>query len=308
VSSSTSSSKPYLATFLVVLLAGLIVSVVLTEIMLRRHVLPFDSLVGYKKLFLNGVAPTVAFGDSHVASGLVNSADLDNLGQPSDNVQTTLAKADLRVKRGGVRMVILQADPQMFSAYREKAKQQDRLAYLMQENESMLVMLLPQYRQYLMQYWRAAVSDPIGVFRSPQQRLAEPEGSANAKPPEEELRKQAVIRVQLHAPLSNLRRLSAANQYHDSIERFARQGLQICLVGFPVTSQYREAMESVASFIEARTFFAETAHDLGVPYLNYYDAMPDSDFGDSDHLTTHAAVYFSHRVLRDCGSIRRQSQ
>ena len=308
MSSSTSNSRLYFTTFAVALLAGLIVSVVLTEIMLRRQVLPFDSLVGYKKLFLNGVAPAVAFGDSHVASGLVSSADIDNLGQPSDNVQTTSAKAELRVKRGGVRMVIFQADPQMFSAYREKAKQQDRLAYLMQENESMLVMLLPQYRQYLMEYWRAAVSDPIGAFGSPQQRLPEPEGSSNAKPLEEELRKQAVIRVQLHAPLSNLRRLSAASHYHDAIERFVRQGLQVCLVGFPVTSQYREAAVSVASFIEARSFFAETAHDLGVPYFNYYDAMPDSDFGDSDHLSTNAAAHFTRQVLRDCVSGKFQSR
>ena len=307
MSSSTLNSKFYVTSFVSALLVGLIVSIVLTEIMLRRHVFPVDSLVGYKRLFIHGVAPTVVFGDSHVASGLVSSADIDNLGQPSDNVQTVLAKAELRIKRGGVRTVILQADPQMFSAYREKAKQQDRLAYLMQENESVLVMLLPQYRQYLMQYWNAAVFDPIGVFRSPQQRLAEPKRSSNAESLKE-LKKQAVMRVQLHAPLSNFRRLSAASDYRDAIERFVRQGLQVCLVGFPVTSQYREAARTVSSFNAARSFFAEIAHDLSVPYLNYYDAMPDSDFGDSDHLSTDAAPHFTRRVLRDCVSIWRQNQ
>lgn len=307
MSSSTLNSRLYFTAFMVALLAGLIVSIALTEIMLRRHVLPLDSLVGYKKLFHNGVAPTVAFGDSHVASGLVSSADIDNLGQPSDNLQTTIAKAELRVKRGGVRMVIFQADPQMFSAYREKAKQQDRLAYLMQDKESMMVMLLPQYRQYLMQYWRAAVSDPIGVFRSPQQRLAEPKSSSNAESLDE-MKKQAVIRVQLHAPLANFRLLSASGHYRDAIESFVRQGLQVCLVGFPVTSLYRESATNVSSFNAARSFFAKTAHDISVPYLNYYDAMPDSNFGDSDHLSTDAAPHFTRRVLQDCFSGWSQNQ
>lgn len=274
--------------------------------MLRRHVLPLDSLVGYKKLFLNGVAPTVAFGDSHVASGLVSSADIDNLGQPSDNLQTTFAKAELRVKRGGVRLIIFQADPQMFSAYREKAKQQDRLAYLMQDNESMMFILLPHYRQYLMQYWRAAASDPIGVFRLPQQRLAEPKRSSNAESPGE-LKKQAVMRVQLHAPITNFRRLSTARQYREAIERFVKQGLQVCLVGFPVSSQYREAASTVPSFNAARSFFAETARDLSVPYLNYYAAIPDIDFVDSDHLSSDAAPHFTNQVLRDCASGWRQN-
>lgn len=307
MSSYIFSSRPYVSAFVAALLAGLSVSILLTEIMLRRHVLPFDSHVGYKRLFLHGVAPTVAFGDSHVASGLVSSTEIDNLGQPSDNVQTASTKAELRLKRGGVRMVILQADPQMFSAYREKANQQNRLVYLLEENQSLLVMLLPQYRQYLMRYWLAAISDPVGVFRSPQQRPIELKKSSNLKPIEE-LQRQVAIRVQLHAPLPNFRSLPSASRYRDVIKRFAHQGLRVCLVAFPVSSQYRSAANTIPSFEMARSFFAETAHDLGAPYLDYYDAMPDSDFGDPDHLSTNAAAYFTRQVLRDCVSGKLQSR
>lgn len=306
MNSFTSVFRGYVAAFLATLLSGLLVSVGLTEAKLRLHVLPNDSFTDYKRLFLHGTSTVAAFGDSHVASGLVNQPEIDNLGQASDTLITALEKAKVRAARGGLKLIILQADPQMFSAYRLKANQQDRISILSRENDPPLAMLRPEYRQYLMQFWWSAISGPLAVFSPLHQTEGAPEVSFHSRPLQEQ-RKEALLRVQLHAPIPNPQMTPLAQRYREAIEYFLHRGIRVCLVAFPVTSHYREATAGVASFGEAKLFFAETAMALGVPYLDYTDSLPDCSFGDSDHLLQEAADEFTHRVLRDCSAGKRLS-
>lgn len=286
------------------MLAGLFASIAVTEIYIRLQVVPRDEFVNYKSKFWHGTAETAAFGDSHVASGLVDLPIIDNLGQPSDNLSTTLEKALHRAARGGVRQIVLQADPHMFSAYRLGVNQANRMKSLLSQGRPTLVIMRPEYRQYLTRFWWTAVSNPSDIFRASNvEKRAELPVAVNAGD-QEQRRKQALMRVQLHTPIPNIYTSKAPNEYREGIVRLKRLGLRVCLVGYPLSSHYREAAESLPSFAIARSFFKNVARDLQVPYFDYASAIGDEGFGDPDHLLPAAANTFTQLVLHSCSKDR----
>lgn len=293
-----SNSKAYIYTLILCFFFVFCASLLITEVWIREHVLANDPFVGYKNLFINGTAKTVAFGDSHVASGLASISSIDNLGQPADNLTTVIQKLNLRIARGGVSQVILQADPHIFSAYRIRIEDQGRIENLLRQKNSPLAILRPEYRQFLSKFWLAAISN---IF------------SQNSLPPEkdgyiptfdkwdkERAHSITLVRVQMHSPVSNFSSLKLASDYVETIAKLKKQNIKVCLVGFPLSSEYRRSELITPSFLSARNFFAKTGRDLQVPYINYESAIPDNGFVDSDHLHPDFAINFTQRVMHDC--------
>lgn len=298
MSSSTSSSKAFLNAFGIAFVILLGVSIGATEALLRRHILPFDEHADYKQRFLSSTADTAAFGDSHVANGLLSRQDFDNFGQAADNLQTVIAKVEHRLRRGGLTRIILQADPQVFAPYRLKAEQASRIAALLDPEDPPLVMLRPEYRQYLMGYWWTAFRDPRLLFRDPSRAVQA------ARPfdtwPKAEQAREAGLRVQLHTPVANPASTAAAEDFRKLLTQLRKAGVQSCLVAFPVSSAYRVAVASNSTFIDASQFFLEIANTYGVRYLDLSRAFPDDKFGDPDHLLHEAAAEFRDKAIAAC--------
>ena len=288
-------------TFAVAFLLGLSIFVGVTEATLRWHVMPNDSYAGYKKQFRTSLAPTAAFGDSHVADALIGTADFHNFGEASDNLDTMLAKIEYQMRRGHLRQIIIQADPQVFSPYRLKADQSSRVRNLLSEDEPFLAVLRPEYQQYLTQYWWATIENPAMFFRS--------EG---IEPPGEEITfaqlsqgrqdREASIRVQLHVPAAYAVKSEQAKAYRQIVQQLRAAEIEVCLVRFPVSSAYRRQAAAHATFAAAEVFFREAAESSGAIHLDYSSAMTYDKFGNADHLLPSGAVEFTRLALAGCFS------
>lgn len=298
MNSSTSSSKAFLAAFGVAFAILFGVSISATEAMLRRHILPFDTHADYKRRFLSSTATTAVFGDSHVANGLVSGQDFDNFGQASDNLQTVIAKVKHRLRRGGLRRVILQADPQVFSPYRLKAEQASRIANLIGSDDPPLTILKAEHRQYLMVYWWTVVKDPGLIFREPV-RAAQTGVRFDILPKVEQAH-EASLRVQLHAPVPDLATIAATDNFRDLLVQLQQAGVQTCLISFPVSDAYREAAAGIGSFGNAARFFRETAETYGIRYADMSGIFPDDHFADPDHVLHEFATKLRDEVINSC--------
>lgn len=306
MSSSTSSSKAFLSAFGIAFAILLGVSIGATEAVLRRHILPFDEHADYKQRFLSSTADTAAFGDSHVANGLLSGQDFDNFGQAGDNLQTVIAKVEHRLRRGGLKRIILQADPQVFAPYRLKAEQTSRIAALLDPDDPPLAMLRVEYRQYLMGYWWAAFRDPGLIFREPS-RTVQTARRFDAWPKAEQAR-EADLRVQLHTPVANPASTAAADNFRKLLTQLRLVGVQSCLVAFPVSSAYREAAASNRTFANSAHFFLESANVYGIRYVDLSRVFPDDRFGNPDHLLHEAAAQFGDKAITACfGNARGES-
>jgi hypothetical protein len=298
VSSSTSSSKAFLGAFGLAFAIVFGVSIGATEMLLRRHVLPFDTHADYKKRFLSSTADTAAFGDSHVANGLASGPGFDNFGQASDNLQTVIFKVGHRLQRGGLKRVILQADPQVFAPYRLKEEQVSRIAALTNPDDPPLAILRAEYRQYLMGYWWAALRDPRMIFREPS-RTDQTTARFNARPKAEQA-SEASLRVQLHTPAANLASTTAAINFHKLLQQLRQAGAQVCLVAFPISSAYREAAAGSSAFANSASFFLESANNYGARYADLSRVFPDDRFSDPDHLQHESANEFRDKAIEAC--------
>jgi len=301
VSSSTLNSKQFGMTFAVAFLVGMSVFVGVTEAVIRWHVMPNDSYSGYKKQFRTSLAPIAAFGDSHVANALIGTADFDNFGEASDNLETILAKIEYRMRRGHLRQIIIQADPQLFAPYRLKADQSSRMKNLLSEDDPFLAVLRPEYRQYLTQYWWSTINNPAVFFKSEE---AKPSGEeiSFAQLSQEQQGREASIRVQLHAPAAYSVKSEQAKVYQQIVKQLRTSGIEVCLVGFPVSSAYRKQVAVHATFAAVEAFFRESAESSGAIHRDYSSVMTDDRFGNVDHLSPRGAVEFTRLALTGCFS------
>ena len=299
MNSSTLNSKQFGMTFAVAFLVGLSIFVGVTEAVLRWHVLPNDSYAGYKEHFRTSLAPTAAFGDSHVANALIGTADFDNFGEASDNLDTMFAKINYQMRRRHLRQIIIQADPQVFAPYRLKADQSSRVSNLLNEDDPFLVVLRPEYRQYLTQYWWSTIKNPAMFFRSEE---TEPSGEevTFSQLSQERKDREASIRVQLHAPAAYAVKSERAKAYQQIVQQLRAAEVEVCLIKFPVSSVYRVQAAAHATFAAAEAFFREAAESSGAIYLDYSSIITDDKFGDADHLSSRGAEEFTRLVLAGC--------
>jgi hypothetical protein len=280
VSSYTSNSDRFLKT--VFIGGSLLLAIFLlgTEIFLRLEASDSESGQAYRERFLNGTAPWVAFGDSHVEGGLLSSDWLDNLGQASDNLQSITGKVSLRLQRGGLKGVILPADPQIFSFYRLSANQEDRIDVIKSAPAFRLLILDPRYRHHLKRIFWTLIGKPFEMLNAQKENTQQNAGQAE----EDVWDRTVAIRVQLHTPVPNVSELPAADQYRAMIEQLRSHDVAVCLVRYPVSHDYLQAAEELDGFRNVDRFFKSLASSFHIPYVDLSDVLPNEVFEDPDHV------------------------
>lgn len=297
MSSSTSSFKRFLFASLVTLLALLVIVLGAVELYLRSQTVQSAAEDVYRQRVLHGTAPWAAIGDSHAANGLVTTEWLDNLGQASDNLDSMLGKLALRVNRPGLQGVILSADAQLFSFYRLTADQGGRVRDLLDDRPSLLQFLRSQNRQYLSSTAFAIASDPAVLWRSPVNNLSVADAPVPNTPKWD---KDAVLRAQLHTPVRNAKTTPAAREYRRVVKELKQRDIKVCLVTYPLSSAYRRAAASAATFLEVRGFYEEVAVEMGAHLVDASTIFPDNLFGDPDHLSPLGAAQLTAKLQREC--------
>lgn len=299
MSSSTSSFKLYLFVTLASLLLLLCIATSAVEWHLRRQAPPNINEDSYRQLVLHGTAPWIAVGDSHTANGLMTNEWLDNLGQHSDNIDSMLSKLEIRARRPGLKGVILSADAQMFAFYRLTADQGARVRELLDEHPSKLLFLRPQNRQYLASTVLAIASNPSVLWRATDSNV-QVENIPVPDTPKWE--KDAILRAQLHTPVREAHTITAGQRYRKTVVEIKKQGIEVCMVTYPLSSAYRRAAEKASTFAKARAFYAAVAAETDTRYVDASSIIPDRLFGDPDHLSPQGAAELTARLQHACAA------
>lgn len=295
MSSSISNSRRHVLAFAASLVLGLVAFVLGSEALVRVA-MRSDPYEAYRARFRAAASDVVAIGDSRTAANIAGAA-IENLGQAGDDLETVLAKLDARHARRPLRTVFLQADPHQFAAYRVFKGGPDKVGDLVGD-PPLLAMLRPNYRQYLLAYWRVALTDPMRFVRAPEPARDAP--AALPDPTGAAWRDVASARVQFHIPLAAPRSLPVFEAYRRTISALRRDGVRVCLVTHPVSQAYRAAAQRYPSFSTALALYDQVAAELGVARANLWDQLDDASFADTDHLRSSAAAAYSELMMRRC--------
>lgn len=302
MSSSTSNSKRFFIGFSVVLMVGSLFFVLGSEFIVRTTVMPNSTFDALRERLHTGHSAYGVFADSRGANGIRSQKDFENFSMAGDNLATIVAKAQFFVEKETTKGILIQADPHHFSSYRLNRNQTSLRDDLFKRVNPWLQFLRPVYRQYLLEYWKSfflsklerkkSVASTHGIDRLSEQPPAQ--AAINAS-----------IRLGLQTPLKEIERTHFARLYAEAINMFHQDGIDVCLVSFPVSAAYRKAAAAEPSYGHAKLYYENLAKQAGVKYLELSAALDDTYFSDPDHLNGDGAQALTETVLQKCFGLRR---
>ena len=306
--SSTSSSKTFVRWFLAVF-AVLVVGFGLgSEVLIRTKVEPNHNFYKYLRLFRDSNSVNTIFGDSHAAYGLTGHDGFVNLANGGDSMYGIYEK--LRVyfadRRAG--NVILQAGPHHFSrGYHLWRPADAEFPHLVDTFDSLTPRILtgPSARE-IFGYWQIFLSGREFVPRHPilsdGSRPVARDGRYQAYTPQH--RRVGALRYARQVePVFGVETSPVADLYVRAIDYLLERGARLCLVYFPITTEFKEAVRKMPSFGHAREFFASLAKRKGLGYVDGWEIpLPDEMFDDYDHLNVDGARRLTSIVVTKCFS------
>jgi hypothetical protein len=276
-----------------------------TEWLVRTRVEPTDQFPVHLRLFHAAQERNASFGDSHAACGFYPPAEMVNLAFPGENIDNMKYKARLYFGKRSPHRVIVQADAHMFARYRSAATPgyNESFDRAPDEQSALSLRVLSAYhRPKLFAYWKVWLLK--GGFESRTKLSANgwTECTDRWLSVAPETRKTlARERALLHEPAEDFLHSESAVAYERLLKDLLQNGAQVCLVEFPVTADYQQAI-SRESYRAARAWFSAQAQRLSVRYLAHAGAYADRPdlFSDMDHLTAQGARAFSQRIVSEC--------
>jgi hypothetical protein len=108
-------------------------------------------------------------------------------------------------------------------------------------------------------------------------------------------------RALLHQPMVNFAEHEFAAAYRGLLAELLRKGARVCMVEFPISAEYRDAILGRA-YQATRSWFAAQARQLDVRYMRTADiyAQRPEMFSDMDHLNAIGAKEFSQLIVHEC--------
>jgi len=302
----TSSSEQFSRIFLFLFFVVIALFMTITEAVFRLRVAGSHPFELYKEMYSRQSAEVVMFGDSHVVNGIVTTSEVLNLGYAGNNMNSMTTKALDYAENNDIEYIGLQADPHLFSYYRIVKNQYDHLDSLLNKNEKILYMYKPHLRKYLLDYWKSWLSDPMKIFFPEKEKRnanSEIEVHSIVEVDNDDRKKQASIRVQLHRPIDSFEKSESAMQFINAIQELSDSGKKICLISYPVSSDYRAASKTYVQFSKVVSFYRSLSKIKNIKYINYADRYEDSYFADVDHLNLNGRTKFTREVINECFDI-----
>ena len=307
MNSSTSSFRVEIAVFGAVCAGVFALALAASEWLVQTHAAPEDTLTKHVALFKRATSPYVAFGDSHVARGFDAQAPIINLAYPSENIAKMAWKSSRYLEqKTDLKIVLLQADPHLFSPYRVNAGLEDYPDHFAAAAPGGLLALSAYYRPQLIVLWQSFIKNGGRLHSSievtEQGALLSPGNLARWS--EIEIERFTSQRISLHRPQEGFQNSETAQLYNEMIGGFLTSGARICLVSMPISPIYRSAIENLpqadrAQWRKAEAFFEDLAADPRIYYIDHRALYDDLKlFRDPDHLNKEGAVLYGP-VLQD---------
>lgn len=301
----TESNLSYLAAMLAAIAATLFLFFAASWVLVTYYVTPNDNLVKSLAILHGTTSPIAAFGDSRMAFDFPAGQGVVNLAYMGESVADMNRRIDIWASRVPHRhMAIVEADPHLFSIYRNEGKPK---RYLIDASGDSGWPIERRHRPFLLSYWYVALFG--GGFES-DKFLFRPFGWQEnhedfaTLSPFARLR-WAQGRIAQQTPQEAFEQSDTAKAYEAMIGKLARGGVAICMVTTPVSPPYFAIAKRKARILEAVDFFSSIATRYNARYVNFlglYSAVPDIElFADSDHLNVQGARSFGPLVRSACG-------
>ena len=106
--------KEYFIIFLTILILGLALIFVATEIMLSNKFSKNDYYENIRNNLWNGKKKYAVFGDSRSVDGVIKNPIFSNFALKGNNLETTINMAEFHLKKNRLNGIIFQLDPHFF--------------------------------------------------------------------------------------------------------------------------------------------------------------------------------------------------
>ncbi len=298
--------------FVGVALATTVVLLSASELLVRAKIEPQDDFVSHVRLFNTSQATDAAFGDSHVARGFVPATGMINLAYPSEGIEHIDWKVRTYFANRSPGQIILQADPHLLAPYRLRNRlgdYPDRFTGSLGAENGALRVREPRHRANLVNYWSSFATGG-GEIRS---RINILENGAILSPGDLskesdrwrtfQLRKR-IASHRIHSTPVVAQRLEV---YSNLLDFLVERGASVCMVNFPLSQEYRSAMNADLKLASKRerdavlSFFETEALRTNARYVDLRDLSSDSsEFRDVDHLNGRAATKYGPTIMQFC--------
>lgn len=267
-----------------------------SEWLVRDQVDPQDTRLAHLTLLETAESIHIAFGDSHVARGFEAQQGFVNLAYPSENIRDMAQKFDIYFKDRDPGKILLQADPHLFAPYRIFAETKST------NREETLALFSARHKPRMLGYFEAFLRGggqlKSRVIVTPSGSLLSP-GDLSTVPLKRRTL-EAAQRRHWHQIRPSGRLTASQEEYEALVTEIADRGATLCLVTFPVSRHYEEAVED-AGHREALQFFQRQADRVRARYIDARHWVTDlTYFRDVDHLNGAGAALFSPRLLQAC--------
>lgn len=290
--------KGFLTGLILSLSVGLLAFLVLSEILVRRELLPRDNYLQFLEVLRNETAPTIVIGNSMLANGLVGGDSLVNLAYASAKVTDFANRAEIYIRRADLKQVILQANPVVL-ADEDGDRQFEFNTRSIEGRDIGAYCLLPNYRPNLIKHWIKYVRGGEFSRRTPvlprggqllgddpklslQERLADTNG----------LLRRTV-------PPPGCSSAGNAKKYRRLVERLAALGCRLIFVSPPVHPDYRDLVKGKPGYAEAVHYFEQLADEFHGAFLNHADMeFAENCYYDLTHLNGGGAKIYTEFLIK----------
>lgn len=312
MSSSISSSKRSVATFIAGFAAVFMICAGASEWLVRTQVAPIDTMTQHAADFRVQTSAHVAFGDSRLSRGFAAKAPFQNLAYPSENLDQIAWKIETYVARNGApKQMILQADPHMFAAYRLNVGLGDYETLLGAPSElPRLMMLDKHHKPKVRKYWESYVSNggklTSKIERTDRGTLLSP--GDLSKTTEAVRAEHSRQRSEIHIPVPGFAETEQAENYDALVRKLSAAGTEICLVQTPTSLDYKAALAVLPEsdkdrIVQVENWFAALALETGARHVSLRDLTAERKrFRDVDHLNAEGALFYADTFTNRCFS------
>ena len=288
----TSNFKFFFITFVITVCVSFFSTLLLVEMELRKNI---KKKIDYNAVSLNYLSEIAAFGDSHVRSSFVSNDKINNLGEVSANINIIYDKIFYYInkKNNQIKGVIVQADPHTFAFYRLVSKKK----YTVNKDSKFLnffYFLHPSNRKYILEYSKKVWIN-ILYKKEKNNKKIEISGKKVVK-----LNSSSVmIRVQSHNPVNDFEKTLAMEKYQKIISFLKNNSIKICMISYPVSSQYRRISDKFPNYQKVKDYFIDFANQNKIKYFDLSASVSDKYFSDPDHINKYF-TNFDKILLKKC--------
>ena len=298
-------ARAWTLSFLTALGATILLFGIGSELMVRYLVVPHDPFEQSVMVFNQATSPNAAFGDSIVARGFHGQKEFVNLAFPADHLTLVDIKARAYFARRDPGRIIISAT----NALGDRPLEDDLNYTSIYQNKTrgLLRFLEPRHRPRVVAYWWTLLIkgkfSPASAVREDgtlvSTDLSKDEEWAHSNP--EGRRTEALGFAVRAAPPNQLKEYEAPKVLVPLLRFLVERSAKVCLVRFPVAPEFRRAANAIPAYSLAREWYAATAHETGVQYVDLWDFSNDpSFFADPTHMTQHGAKKFGEVVVNRC--------